>query len=335
MAESTMDHPDLVEEDGLLFACVLTGKGGANFLGWNDIDKWTEADGPLWVHLDNKHPNVAAWLKERSGLTLPTAEALLAEETRPRVFRGKRGLVAILRGINLNKDADEEDMVAMRLWSEGKKVITLRHERLHTPRDILEQLIELGSGPKTAAELFERLISRVNDPISETILALEEQLDDLESELDNSKATAQRRQLSNIRQKAVLLRRYIAPQREALGTLVSEPPEWLDETLRPHLRETSDRLMRYLEELDAVRERAMVVKDDIANQLSEASNKTLYVLAIISAIFLPLAFLTGLLGINIGGMPGVENKYAFWIFSAFMLVCLAIELYVFRKLKWL
>jgi zinc transporter len=59
------------------------------------------------------------------------------------------------------------------------------------------------------------------------------------------------------------------------------------------------------------------------------------VLAIISAIFLPLAFLTGLLGINIGGMPGVENDYAFWIFCITMIGCLFVELLIFRKLKWL
>ena len=335
MAESTMDHPDLIEEDGLLFCCTLDGNGGAKFLGWQDIDSWQETDGPLWVHLDNKHPNVANWLKTQSGLTKPTADALLAEETRPRVFRGKRGLVAILRGVNLNKDANEEDMVAMRMWSEGKRVITLRHERLHTPKDILEQLIELKTGPSTAPELFDRLITRVNEPIAETVLSLEEELDDLEAELDIGQAALQRRQLSDIRQKAVLLRRYISPQREALGTLVSEPPDWFHEDLRPHLRETSDKLMRYLEELDATRERAMVVKDDIANQLSEQSNKTLYVLAIISAIFLPLAFLTGLLGINVGGMPGVDNRYAFWIFCGIMTICLFIELLIFRKLKWL
>ncbi|MDA8587167.1 zinc transporter ZntB [Rhodobacteraceae bacterium] len=335
MAESTMDHPDLIEEDGLLFACILDGNGSAKFLGWDDVERWSETDGPLWVHLDHKHPKVADWLRKRSGLTIPTAEALLAEETRPRVFRGKRGLVAILRGVNQNKDAEVEDMVAIRIWSEGKKVITLRHRRMHTPRDILEDLIENDIGPKTAPELFEKLITRVNDHMAETVLSLEEQLDDLEADLDISQAVTQRRTLSDIRQKAVLLRRYIAPQREALGTLVSEPPEWIDDNLRPQLRETSDRLMRYLEELDATRERAMVVKDDIANQLSEASNKTLYVLAIISAIFLPLAFLTGLLGINIGGMPGVDNSFAFWIFCGFMVICLAIELVIFRKLKWL
>lgn len=335
MTEGTMDHPNLIEEDGLLFACTLDGEGGAQFLGWDEIENWSEAKGPLWVHLDNEHARVAEWLKMRSGLTQPTAEALLADETRPRVFRGRRGLVAILRGVNLNGNANLEDMVAIRIWSEGQRVITLRHERMHTPRDILVQLIELNEGPKTVPELFERLISLINNPIAETVLALEERLNDLESELDITKATDQRRDLSNIRQKAVLLRRYIAPQREALGTLVSAPPDWLDDILRAQLRETSDRLMRYLEELDATRERAMVIKDDIANQLSEHSNKTLYVLAIISAIFLPLAFLTGLLGINIGGMPGVENDNAFWTFCAIMAACLVVELYIFRKLNWL
>lgn len=335
MPETETDHPELIEEEGLLFACSLNGKGGATFMGWEDVETWTEDKGPLWVHLDHKHPRVAEWLRNRSGLTGPTAEALLAEETRPRVFRGKRGIVAILRGINQNKGAKNEEMIALRIWSEGKKVITLRHERMHTPRDILDDLIELEAGPKTAPQLFEKLITRVNEHIAETISELDDQLDDLESELDISKAVVQRRELSNIRQRAVLLRRYIAPQREALGTLVSDPPDWIGEDLRPHLRETSDRLLRYLEELDATRERAMVVKDDIANQLSEASNKTLYVLAIISAIFLPLAFLTGLLGINIGGMPGVDNGSAFWIFCAIMVACLGLELYIFRKLKWL
>ncbi len=113
------------------------------------------------------------------------------------------------------------------------------------------------------------------------------------------------------------MRRYLAPQREALSTLHIDAPGLAGRgTARPPLRETADRLTRYVEELDAARERSMIIKDDIANQLAEAANRTLYVLAIISGIFLPLAFLTGLLGINIGGMPGVESASAFWIFCA-------------------
>ncbi len=40
----------------------------------------------------------------------------------------------------------------------------------------------------------------------------------------------------------------------------------------------------------------------------------MYLLSVITAIFLPLGFLTGLFGINLGGMPGAEYKWGFWIF---------------------
>ena len=46
----------------------------------------------------------------------------------------------------------------------------------------------------------------------------------------------------------------------------------------------------------------------------------MYVLSVIAAVFLPLGFLTGLLGINVGGMPGADNAAAFW------LVCLIASL---------
>ena len=325
---------DMPEEDGLLIGCILDGQGGARIMGWAEVDTWKEEDGPLWVHFEQDSARVQDWLRLKSGLTATTVDALLAEETRPRVFRGKRGLAAILRGVNTNPGSEPDDMVAIRMWSDGKRVITLRHQKLMTPRDILSQLVEHRNGPTTAAQLYERLIGRLIDRMAGTVAAYDEALDEIEAGLDIARAGDTRRRLSDLRQSIVMLRRYMSPQREALNNLMVEPPAWLDEQNRMNLRETSDKLLRYVEELDTARERSMVIKDDIANQLAESTNKTLYVLAIISAIFLPLAFLTGLLGINIGGMPGVDNPFAFWIFCAMMLVLLVFELILFRRLKW-
>lgn len=326
-----------IEEDGLLFACLLNGEGGARLVQWQEVEDWTPGDPPLWVHLDRDSPRVQIWLHERSGLTEPTTGALLAEETRPRVFHGKQGFVTILRGVNTNPDADPTDMVALRMWSDGHRVITIRQERLMTPRDVLTQLLETETGPKTASETYERLIHRITERMANAIAGFDGQLDQIEDDIerDLSRASEQRKQLSELRRKTALLRRYISPQKEALSTLQVQPPDWFDDDCRLRLRETVDRLLRYLEEIETARERATVLKEDIANQLAEASNKTLYVLAIISAIFLPLAFLTGLLGINIGGMPGVENDSAFWTFCAIMVVLLGLELVLFKRLKWL
>ena len=323
------------EEDGLILACRLDGDGSATLLDWKAVENWTEEDGPVWIHFDRSSARARQWLTKQSGLTEPTSGALLADETRPRIFRGAYGYAAILRGVNFNPGAEPEEMVSLRMWSDGKRVITLRQRRLMTPRVVLQSLIETGNGPRSVSELFERLIYVLNDRIAPVISAFDEKLDDLEVNLDPDNANEQRRELSDIRQEAVLMRRYLLPQREALNNLNLDPPEWMDDAARPHLRETADRLTRYVEELDAARERSMIVKDDIANQLAESANRTLYVLAIISGIFLPLAFLTGLLGINIGGMPGVDNSFAFWIFCGMIVALLVFELILFKRLKWL
>lgn len=60
----------------------------------------------------------------------------------------------------------------------------------------------------------------------------------------------------------------------------------------------------------------------------------MYVLSVISAIFLPLGFLTGLFGINIGGIPGVEDPNAFWVFNAILVVTVSLQIWIFKKLGW-
>ena len=60
-------------------------------------------------------------------------------------------------------------------------------------------------------------------------------------------------------------------------------------------------------------------------------NKNLYLLSVIAAVFLPLGFLTGLLGINVGGVPGVDDPSAFWIFSGFLSVVVALQILLFKR----
>ncbi|MEO0620574.1 MAG: CorA family divalent cation transporter, partial [Pseudomonadota bacterium] len=100
------------------------------------------------------------------------------------------------------------------------------------------------------------------------------------------------------------------------------------------LRFAADRMARYVEDLDALRERAQVIAEELANTLSQRLDRNLYVLSIVSAIFLPLGFLTGLLGINVGGVPGVESGAAFWVVTAGLAALGVGALALFRWLRW-
>ncbi|MCK0138881.1 zinc transporter ZntB [Aliiroseovarius sp. F47248L] len=335
MSEYELPATDAPEDDGLVFAITLTGDGHGAFADWQMVERWRDTDGPIWVHLDRANARVQDWVRQQSGLSPATAEALLAEETRPRVFHGKTGLTTVIRGTNLNPGQRSEDMIALRIWSDGARVITLRDQRLQSVRDILAALVDHGTGPATIAETYVRLIARVNERISPTIDGIEDEIDDIESNLADRDASETRRTVVEMRQKSVILRRYLAPQRAAMGELLTDPPAWAGDTWRTSLRETTDQVIGYIEELDQSKERALVIKDDIVNELAEKTNRTLYVLAVVSAIFLPLSFFTGLLGINVGGMPGVDNNNAFWIFSGAIAVLLVVEIAIFRLMKWL
>ena len=122
---------------------------------------------------------------------------------------------------------------------------------------------------------------------------------------------------------------------QPVARLLHDRLQWITDADRAHLREIAERTARFVEDIDSARERASVTQEELNSRLSEQMNKAMYLLSIIAAIFLPLGLLTGLLGINVGGIPGTESKWAFSLVTA-VLVGLAIILVAwFKKIKWL
>ncbi len=323
-------------EAGLIFGVVLDGHGGGQKIDFEAAKSWTPKTETevLWLHLDRTKPDVPDWLEKGLGISDATADVLVSNETRPRAFREDDTLVAMLRGLNFNPGDEPEDMIAMQLWSDGRRVLTLRRRRLQTPRDIRTSLI-YDNGPKTAGELVSGLIEALVSKMNRVILDLNNRIDDLEDDAETDKIEDALDQISGIRRNCLALKRYMSPQHEALMAISRDAPDWMDEDDRRNVRETIARLQRYLDDLDVSKESALVIQDDLNSRANSQSNKTMYMLSIVAAIFLPLSFITGLLGINVGGMPGVESTNAFWVTVTALVVLLLAQVVIFRKLKWL
>jgi len=319
---------------GLIHAYLLDGNGGGHFLDWQAVHDWTPAQGRLWLHFDYTAPFSQDWMTQQSGLDPLAADALLTEETRPRAVTLKDGLLIALRGVNQNPDSDPEDMVSIRLWIDDDRIISTRKRDLLSTQDILAQL-ENGTGPSNSAEFLVALTDRLVWRMSDTINLLEDRAGELESHALSEGHETLRFDLATLRRQTITLRRYLAPQREALNRLMVEKVSWLSETHRLEIRETSDRLVRHIEDIDAVRERAAITHEELLSRISEQLNERMYVLSIIAAIFLPLGFFTGLLGINVGGIPGADNPNAFLVFVALLVGIIALQLILFKLKKWL
>ncbi len=319
---------------GILHACKIEGDGHGAPLTGDAISKTIKDDALAWVHLDANDPASRTWLeREISYLDHIIIGALLAEETRPRILQFEEGALLILRGVNLNENAKAEDMISIRLWVDQHRIISLQRRPLKAIKDIQERLKD-GKGPKNSGDFVVALTSRLFERMEPVFSELDERLDDAEERVMEAPDTAERQPITEIRKQAIIFRRYIAPQRDVIAHLRTSEQPWLDQTHKRRLQEALDQVIRYIEDLDTIRERAQIVKDELTSALSDKMNKNLYVLSVIAAIFLPLGFLTGLMGINIGGMPGVDDANAFWIFSAMLIGVVAAQTILFKKLKW-
>lgn len=291
-------------------------------------------DNLAWVHMDANHQNTKSWLEHEAQYLDPyIIEALLADETRPRMTQVGDGVLLILRGVNLNKNSNPEDMVSIRLWVDPYRIISLRRRKLKAIWDI-EERFKAGKIPKDAGHFLCMLVSRLFERMEPVLSGLDELTDNIEEKVLESADSSLRESIINVRKQAIMYRRYMAPQRDAIGQLRMSDVEWLEDTHKRQLQESHNHVTRYVEDLDAIRERAQIVKDELANILSDKLNKNMYVLSVVAAIFLPLGFLTGLLGINVGGIPGADNIHAFWIFCSILASVVALQVLIFKKLKW-
>ncbi len=318
----------------ILHACEINKNGSGNVLEGAEISKKIKSEELAWVHLDAANEGTRDWLrKEVSYLDDLILNALLAEETRPRILEFENGVLLILRGMNLNENAEPEDMLSVRLWVGPDRIISLQRRNVKAIQDIRERLMA-GNGPKNAADFLVMLSARLFERMEPTLTELNERTDDVEEKVMESPDISERQEIVDIRRKAIVFRRHITPQRDVIAHLRTCEQGWIDTQHRRQLQESYDRLVRYVEDLDTVRERAQIVKDELTNALSDRLNKNMYVLSVIAAIFLPLGFLTGLLGINIGGIPGADNQDAFFIFCAMLVALVSGQVWLFKKLKW-
>lgn len=324
----------MADQDGLICAVILDGEGGGREVSWPEIDAWGPDQGVLWLHLDRTGSAAKDWLTGRSGIDPVICETLLQEEVRPRVLMQNEDLLVILRGVNLNPGANVEDMVGVRVWLEPNRIVTLRYRRLMAVNDLREQLA-LGTGPNGPGDFLHRLteglISRMGPVISE----IEDRVDQLEDEVLTAQSSELRPKLGAIRREAIALRRYLAPQRDVMFRLPTEAVGWLTPIHRAQLREAADRTLRYTEDLEAARERAAVTQDELNSRLSDQMNRTMYLLTVVAAVLLPPGLVTGLFGINVGGMPGVESPFGFAIVVIAILFVAAVEIVLLRHLKWI
>ena len=309
---------------------------GALLVVGDDVRRMTIEEGALysgpgflWLHLEGRDEHDLAFLKAQSDIPAVAAGALIATETRPRCDPIENGAIVNLRGPGDCDPLDSDRLVSIRLWVTRDRVTSLSRRTLSATA-LVTAKAEAGKirDPGDLVAAFARAISTQLDP---EIAALGDRLDVVESDLESSHLYRLRREITAVRSDAIGYRRFVAPDRDALGTLAALEFDWLSDEDRLHIVEAGDRFARMAEELEAVRERAALLHEQITDLRAEQVDQRALYISIVAFIFLPLTFITGLLGMNVEGIPYADAAWAFWGVVAF---CVAVGLVVFAWFLW-
>lgn len=318
--------------NAFLWAYLIRQDGSSQPIDLTELPYTPQENEYLWLHLQTDVEDAQALL-EKIELNAAIIDAITAPETRPRAMPLDQGALVYLRAINKNPDADPDDMVSLRVLVGERIIITGRRKlrSLMSIHDMRQRVVE-GDAPISPTELLLQTFDFIADRIHDTVDEMDDRLVEFETATSLSKQN--RLALASLRRQAATIRRYLAPQRDALDALF-RIQGLLSDTQAFALREQADRMARYVEDLDLLRERAIVLQDELRNQLADQQGMRMYVLSMVTAIFLPLSFLTGVFGMNVGGLPGTESSDAFTILMGSMGVLAIVMLIAMLWRRWL
>ncbi|MEL6317157.1 MAG: CorA family divalent cation transporter [Pseudomonadota bacterium] len=270
------------------------------------------ASGYLWLQ-HNRADARAAALQEDLDHGGEVRAALVEPVTEPRAALLAAGALVILRGCDQDAGDALHRLVSLRLFVARRVVISARMRR-HAATHALAAEIAGGRAPATPAAFVERLAALTIDQLEHAVRELDQRVDRLET-LALAEPTgalrARRLELNALRRFAVLYRRHMRPQADALAALAAAPLPGADEATRAGLSETADQARRMAADVEELYDRAALVGGEIHMRVADRTNRTILTLTVVSTVFMPLSFVAGLLGVNLAGIPFANEPWAF------------------------
>ncbi|MHA7633452.1 CorA family divalent cation transporter [Corallococcus sp. M7] len=311
------------------FVLLLDGSGGARSLTLAETRSWRASDGMLWVHLPPDLPDLPRVLEAVFHLPPQVCEPLLADTGRVRIeVLNENELVLLLLQPDLRPtDAQPRQL---RAWMTADRCVTVAPSVQPAIVAVREQLAH-GRGPR-GTDLFLAFATTALSRAALRTTELDDTLSGLETRFEERREDTVDvpADLRRLRRTLVEQRRFVSLVRDAILRVSLLTVEWV-RAQEPELRQMAERAGGALKEMDALVERARILHEDVKARLDARSQRILYMLTIISGVFLPLSFITGLLGVNVGGIPGAHWRGSFLLLVLVLIVLAAAEWRALRR----
>ena len=321
---------DAQSSSGVVWAYRFDGNGKPELVPRDEMPVLNSAEGFVWIHLDLIHNRAKAWVAEQALLPAMATEMFLSHETHQRLDHSATMAWGLSHDLIRDVASNSETVGALH-WIIGERfLLTGRREALQSIRMTAEAL-DAGEAVATAVSLFERIIEYIIDDVTDGVVRLSDETDSVEDHVLSGRFDDGPKRVGAVRRTAVRLHRQLS----GLHLLFRRFAETHSGRTAPEsVKACAARLLQRVDglhhDVQSVQERARLLQDEIAARSAGQTNRQLYILSILTALFLPATFITGLFGINVKGLPWVESELGAGYVA---LLCLAAALLTMISLK--
>jgi zinc transporter len=259
------------------------------------------ADATLrWLHLDLVNRRSNDWIVREGHFPDPLRDLFLASDAQPRAVVARGALALLLPDFQREFDREETEQIgALHVAIRHGLVLTGRHHPLHTADVIRHRAAQAAH--LDAAKALELILASLADTLQTRTAAAMSELVALEDQLLADEEAPDTRVLVTLRRMTARLHRMARSMHMVLFRAAEDPaiePAW-----ESVLRRAAGRLQTIERDVVAAQGQLRLLREELDLQSGQRTNENVYLLSVITALIMPATLVTGLFGMNTGGLP--------------------------------
>ena len=300
---------------GVVFAWAMPSSGNGYEIPLFEIAGALEnPELSIWLHLNLSNSQIQRWLENTPLIPERVVEMIQEGVNLSRLERIEKlddCLLMVMNDFQQEFGEEGSDSSLGTLWAivRPKLMVSLRNNPLRTTDKLRYDLRGGQLNPTSIIELFHELLDLRAEQLRTMLAQISENMDDLEENLLKGREFPEHENLGRIRIQCSRLRRHFSPELIALHRLLKRLPYWFSEEDKHRLNDDLDLLSYLVQEISSLYDRAKVLQDEQAAHVAEFNAKNLQVLSVMTVIFLPMTLITGVMGMNMGDLPGLRGSF--------------------------
>jgi zinc transporter len=206
-------------------------------------------------------------------------------------------------------------------------VLVSAHARPWRSIDQLRAEVQSGQVFRSPIEILARLLRDQASALVDIVRKSKRRVSPMERQLLAKRISVNRSELGSLRRMLVRLQRLLAPEPAAFFRLLSRPPDWIAEKELQNLQQAAEKFSTAISDTAALVERVKQLQEELAALVSEQTNRTLFLLTMVTVLALPINLVAGLFGMNVGGIPLAQHRFGFFLVLSPLMVLTALLAY--------